>query len=225
MGNKNKSKEKVILVFTENKTGKMGVTKHIPITIKKEKYVLYPVNFPVMYLSLTEMSLKSVINTKEENLEKLKFDINLLGSQHKNVFHYSNLILSSISVFIVNAAICLEAYSNIFVDKDSEVKIEDKIFNWADIQRKLSVMTKLDELVNTKTRLNFKKSYPNEWNQIDNLIKLRNNIVHTKVELNNGSIFKYKKLINSMLNFDCELTFIALKSLIKFYTPNLLMET
>lgn len=225
MGNKNKSKEKVILIFTENKTGKLSITKHIPITIKKEKYALYPVNFPVMYLSLTEISLKSVVDIKANILPKLKYNNELLNNKPIDIFQNSNLIYCSISNFVVNAAICLESYCNTFIEKDSKISIKEQDFNWKAIQKSLSVKIKINELIDVKTKSSFKESYPVEWKQIDRLITLRNDIVHTKVELDNDSIFKYKKLINSMLNFDCELTFISLKNLIKFYTPSLLVES
>lgn len=221
----NKSNEEVVLVFTKNKKGKIGLVKHIPIKIKEETHVFYPINFPIMYLSLTEISLKAVVDMKANILPKLKYNNELLNNKPIDIFQNSNLIYCSISNFVVNAAICLEAYCNTFIEKDSKISIKEKAFDWKTIQKTLSIEIKINELIDVKTKSSFKKSYPVEWKQLDNLIKLRNDIVHTKVELDNGSIFRYRKLINVILNFDCELTFIALKNLIKFYTPTLLMET
>lgn len=204
------------LVFYRNRNGELSFDKNMAITVGNEKFSMHPIPPFILFLSMSEDDLEKIRIAKDKYLPMIRMGDSFADNK-KMYFVSTYHIVSSISNFIVNLTITLEAYSNSFIDKNDTLKYKRENIDYNDILGRVDTITKMKKIANKKLGKNFFAVNEKHFKQIKKLIALRNDIIHIKPNLDNE--FNYQYLFKKLLLLDCEASFKSVKSLIEFYTP------
>lgn len=179
-----------------------------------KKLILSEVNPILIFYSNSAMSFGMLKHYKEKFLT----ESSEVGTEGKivNLNHSAIFFLLAVNC-VINLQATLECFANdkipknyIYIDKTG-----NKIYP--------TVSHKLYNTLPKLKNIDFRQAKYKKHNiSIDNLIKLRNNILHLKPheQTNTG----YKSIYRELLDFDFQRVITAVKTFVNFYEPNLIEE-
>lgn len=182
---------------------------------KNDKILIPELNPVMIFYSNAVMSYRKLIENKETLLVNSPQVKNFFNGKI-NINHFG-LFFQSASNSIINLQATLESFANRIIPED--YLYIDKFGN----QTANTITFKLNNAIpkikgfdfgSHRSRTKYNKS-------IDNIIKLRNDIIHLKpAEQDSG----YRKIYRELLNFDYLKALVAVKTFVNFYEPNLIEE-
>ncbi|MBK9222221.1 MAG: hypothetical protein IPO16_08860 [Saprospiraceae bacterium] len=159
------------------------------------------------------------LNQFKQLKDKLMPLINPEDKCNDEVLHiYFDFYGVSCSVFLF-LAMSLETTMNLIIDDYIKIsilnkkEIRDLYFS--------KFKNKIKNVVPRLSKLNYFKTYPNDFFIFSKLIDMRNNIAHSKPE--NG-ITNYDVILNNVFNFKYDLTFETVAKYINFHRKGLITE-
>lgn len=212
-------KENFVFANTEN-----GFT--FPIIHQKieGKQCYIPMPDPTLiYFNNSQAALRHIKAGKKDLKAKLDFD-NIQSEPYINeIYHYFGLT----SQFIIFLFTSMESFINQMIPIDFKYEIErsnrTEIYDSDQIQRHLNFDEKLKKVLPKCTEKNFFTKQTKTTQLIENLKKFRNEIVHTKKDNKNSSLF-YDTLVTKSLNFKYEETIKSVQKFMNFYKPDYVVE-
>ena len=183
-----------------------------------------PLANPVLiYFHFAQATLKDTLLLRKELLDLFKNNTIAVDGEPLKLFYNFFGIASTFVVMLVTS---LEAFVNSKIDKDFLYRKKDgnkcvKVYDYEQIQRWISYEEKVTKILNKTTNKNFAKNYPLCQKQIDELLKLRNEVIHTKTD---NTYDYYEHLYTDMLSFKFNETIIAVRDFINYYEENLIEQ-
>ena len=180
---------------------------------------IIPLANPVLiYFNLAQSDLRKIYSLKKELLDLFKNDT-IVKEDSLQLFY---AFFGIASAFVVMLVTSMEAFVNSKIDKNFLYRKKDgnkciKEYDDEQTQRWILFEEKIIEILNKKTNKNFAKKYPLRQRQIDELIKLRNEVVHTKID---DTYNYYECLYTKMLRFKFNETITAVRDFINYYDEN-----
>jgi len=184
---------------------------------------IIPMADPVLiYFNLAQMNLKQIYSLKKELLEEFGNKTSVKENS-LNIFY---VFFGIASAFIIMLVTSLEAFVNSKIDKNFSYKKKDgekcvKVYNCEQIQRWILFEEKVTSILNKETNKNFAKKHKSSQEKINQLIKLRNEVIHTKTD---NTHKYYENLYTDMLRFKFNETIMAVRDFINFYEENLIEQ-
>ena len=184
---------------------------------------IIPLANPVLiYFNLAQMNLRQIYSLKKELFDKF-------GNKtpvKENALDVFYVFFGVASTFIVMLVTSLEAFVNSKIPKDFLYHEKDakkciRVSNIEQIQRWISLEDKVKNILNKSTSKNFAKKYPSGQEKIDQLIKIRNKVIHTKTD---DTYQYYEQLYKDMLRFKFNETIIAVRDFINYYDECLIEQ-
>jgi len=135
---------------------------------------------------------------------------------------YLQLKISS----IIMLACSIEAFANsIITESVSYTSEKGEVLNQEGIQRWLSLKEKIEKVVPLIHGIDFKATNKNEYDQINSLIRIRNEFVHLKNYNKSPFSDEYQKLFLSLKKFNIKVCMKAVKTYMNKYRPNFIEES
>jgi hypothetical protein len=182
---------------------------------------MIPLANPVLiYFHSAQTTLRGIYSTKKELLGLFREDTVVTESSLKLFYDF----FGQTSGFVTLLLTAVEAFVNQNIPEDFEYKQPEgnkftRLYNHEQIQRRVSLEEKIENILNVVSKKNFAAKYPNRNIHLTNLKRLRDDIVHTKSVDHYES---YTKLFKETLNFKFNETIEAIKDFINFYEPDLI---
>lgn len=180
-----------------------------------KKRIVVEINPVTIFFANAVMSF-GMLNKYKQVLLSQSTEVGKLNGESVNLSHSGMFFQLAINC-IINLQATLESLANRIIPET--YPFLDKTGNPVD----RTVSYKLYNAVPNVKQINFQKKSNRKHNiAIDNLIKLRNNLIHLKpkTETNTG----YKGVYRDLLDFDYLKTITAVKTFVNFYEPNLIEE-
>lgn len=213
-----KSKNKVLLV----KTSKDIVMKAFPVKVNNGNIVI-----PIPDLSLVYFDaaynlniLRKEYETKMYEKLALKNEVNELNEINEDatneIYKYYGFASSCIILLFTS----LESFINFMIPDNGEYKKETntktEIYNKSQIQRFINFNDKMKKVIPYFHKKDFfnKQTPTNQY--IDDLKKVRDEIVHSKSE---STFLVQETLMKKILEFKYEKTFDSIRKYMNFYKP------
>jgi hypothetical protein len=178
-----------------------------------------PLANPVLiYFNYSQTLLKPMEKEKKELLAIFRDVENITEDGLFQFYKYFGLV----SVFVTQLTNSMEAFVNQMIRPDyvHNVEVGKRYtiqYNYDQIQRELSLETKIKDILNVELKKDFAKQYGIHQQHLDNLHNFRNDVVHTKTQERNS----YSALFRASLNFNCLDTIYAVAAFINYYKPDL----
>lgn len=171
----------------------------------------------ILYFTNAENKLSELIKLLSIILEsKLFGDLNHLSHIFFNFFQLS-------SDYIINLFTSIEAYNNSLIPDDFEILHNRKIFNKERTQRSMDFLSKLKKAIPKIMDKSFANDFPEKYEFILELKKLRDNVVHTK-NMQNGFLASYRELYRSYLDFDFIKSYQIIREYFNYYREDWIEE-
>lgn len=191
--------------------------------IDKKKYLIPMPDPTLIYFNNAQTSYRHINEFKENLKEKLKIESLMEESCVEEIYNYFGIT----SQFVIFLFTSMESFVNQMIPKDFEYKKisshKTEIYNAEQIQKHLSFNEKLKKVLPKCTEKNFFFKQTPTTQHIDNLKDFRDEIVHTKKDTKNSTLF-YDSLVTKSLNFKYEETIRAVQSFMNFYKPDYVVE-
>lgn len=189
-----------------------GVDKLI---FENNKFTLVEPNPVTFYYSLAFDSIYQVKQSRE-NLKNILID----EKRKKEKSQAFSFVFRVSSVSIIFSFLALEAFLNQLLPDCECFDCDGKKINKNKAQKFTPFFDKLYKIIPSITKKDFKKSHPKETNDIENLKKMRDNLIHLK-EIKNG-FTSYNEIYQKILEADLESIVFSVKQFINYYSPNLI---
>ena len=192
----------------------------------QKRNCLVPEPEPILvYFNLAQMNYRSIVTLKGRS-ELLEMLANLKKSDTTQVMHKLYDFLGQSSMFAISLFMAMESAVNKTIPDDFQLKKQDSkktiVYDTLQVQQ-LEFKEKVKEVLPVITGKKFWVDYLTEWNfLIDNLKKMRDEIVHTKKILGNQT--HYKEMYVRALNFDYKQAILSAKIFINYYHKSLVEE-
>ncbi|MPS71627.1 MAG: hypothetical protein E2590_00570 [Chryseobacterium sp.] len=121
---------------------------------------------------------------------------------------------------IMNLQSSIEVFVNLIIQENNYVFLKKDGTQRTGI---INIHDKINIALPQILSKNFKINFENEYSQIEDLIKLRNDLIHLKPETEITNT-KYKIPYRKVIEFNFDKTIIAVKKFINYYEPNLIEE-
>lgn len=180
-----------------------------------------PLANPVLiYFNIAQSHLKTIYEKRKDLLSLFRDKTDITEDVMKLFYDFFGLTSSFITMLMTS----LEAFVNQQIDKDFKYeKVEQKkylkVYDYDQILRWVRLEDKINDILNKKTLKDFAKKYPNKNIFIENLKKLRDEIVHTKEGHNHKG---YIEIYRQSLNFRFSESIEAVRDFINFYEQDLI---
>lgn len=190
----------------------------------KKTYCIPEPNPITIYFDIAQANLKHIHQARATLLVELSKS----NANASAILNYSHTYYSVTSVYIIFLFTALEAFINYHIPDDYSYNKEDNrgvklTYDKEAIQRNLSFDEKLKDVIPAITGKYFHKEAAHKYDHIYKLLKLRDNIMHTKVEITSSPNI-YKGLFCSLLDFPYEKVILSARDFINYYSPNLIEE-
>lgn len=123
------------------------------------------------------------------------------------------------SDFIINLFASLEAFNNSVIPEDFTIRIKRRLMDREIIQRYARFDDKVIKVVPKIFEKSFIENYPDKWELINSLKKLRDDLIHTKNMSKNWAA-SYRDIYRACLSFDFNKTYQYIRDYMNFYKTN-----
>lgn len=179
----------------------------------------------LVYFNLAQSNFRSIV-TEKGRAKLVDLLANLPTSDTTKVMHSLYDFLGESSTFAISLFMAMESAVNKTIPDNFELRKKDQrktiVYDNLQVQQ-LEFKEKVKEVLPEITGNKFWIDHPTEWNFLmDNLKRLRDEIVHTKKLL--GTQTHYKEIYVMALNFDYKQAILSAKTFINYYHKNLVEE-
>lgn len=194
--------------------------------LKDNRQLIIPeMDLTVMYFSACKDLLERIKSSEKHLIIVTNFDnITKTPTHESELLKCSFEYMSNISSFVILLFTSVECFVNSKIDKNIKILLKDgKGVPYKDIfENKYSTIFKIKDVINIQQSKSFHKSNIADWNRIDRLKKLRDDLVHAKPD--SLTSLDYGHIYEKMAKIDYEETLNAVKNFINFYSPKLIDE-
>lgn len=181
------------------------------------KKLIVELNPVTVFYSNSVMSFGSLNHYKNLLLANSSNVADIGKPGEKTNFTHSAMYFQLAINCIINLQATLESFANRIIPEDYHYL--NKLGNPV----KRTVTYKLNTVIPIIKEINFQQRKHRKYNiSIDNLIQLRNDIIHLKPTQKTNTA--YKLVYRDLLNFDYQKAILSVKTFINFYEPNLIEE-
>lgn len=208
------------ILVLEGESGQM--TPHFFIKKRNKQFI-----YPIVHLTLANFDFAYQLNIQRKEYESKAVrpfeDLNMKEGVdlHNFYIYYGYASNCVISLFTA-----LESFVNYLIPDDRifEKEITGKrieLYNKEQIQRWLTTDEKIKNVLFTFTGKNFFQKQSEHTSRIDNLKKLRDELIHVKADEN---LENQKSIIKKLVDFKYDETLESVSKFINFYKPNFIEE-
>ncbi|MDV2444464.1 hypothetical protein CMV00_11780 [Elizabethkingia anophelis] len=177
---------------------------------KGKKMMIPEINPVTIYFSNAVMSNTKIADYKRVLVEKAQnriIQVHFFGDFFQLSFNCIINLQSSIETLINKL---IQDHKYVFYDKNGKIKNSN-------------ILDKIDIALPKISTKDFEKDFKNEYNDIKNLIKIRNQMIHLKPDEKTTNT-KYKIPYRKIIEFNFDTTIESVKKFINYYEPNLIEE-
>ena len=206
----------------------MKVTDHEIFAInkllyKKKPFLLLEPNPVTFYYSIAYDLLQQIESARKQIEMYLNAEVD--GSREKErMLHVTySYVFKVASIGVIFSFSALEAFMNQQLPDYAGIEFNGKLLTKDDIQRWTSFDDKLHKIIPKLTSRNFCELYPAKAATIQNLKKLRDELIHLKQKRKDG-VTSYNDIYQDMLNLNLKRIVSTIKSFVNFYQPKLIQN-
>ncbi|MGE0637262.1 MAG: hypothetical protein AB7G44_10620 [Bacteroidia bacterium] len=203
------------------KTTKGFAIQAFPHKVNGKIFLIPEPNPTLIYFSSAQNNFRALEKYKNDLLPKIDVQSDISDEIIHDFYNYFGAV-SGCVIFLFTS---IESFMNSLI-KDSHVyrKVQNnrtELYNKSQIEAYISFDEKIKKVIPQLTGIDYLKKHPNIAQHISNLKDFRDNIIHTK---SNVETFKYDHIVKRSFGFSYEKTIDAVASYMNGYRKDFIKE-